>query len=159
MKTLLILLALTIQVQNIEYGTVNDIKDMKTIFVIADDDDARNTIVKMLGAYEGLSVVSNSKDAEIFLEYTTLTRDVNNRRNRSMDLKSQLRAVVNKPDGTKVIAWTETETYKVTNGFVLGAPNEMNLTHHFVRDLQKARGEKPYSIRKLSKGPPKEKKN
>jgi hypothetical protein len=153
MTTLLILLAITVSIQNIEYGTVNDIKDSKRIFVVADDDDARKTIVKMLSAYEGLSVVSNSKDAEIFLEYTTLTRDVTaTRRDRSVALKSQMRVTLNKPDGTRVIAWSETETYKTNNGFVLGAPNEMNLTHHFVRDLQKARGEKPYSIRKLSKG-------
>jgi len=137
-----------------EYGTVQDIKALRTIFVRADDDDSRSTIIKMLSGYEGVEVVTSAKTAEIVLEYTTLTRDVAANRGpyahgASMALKSQMRAYMIKPDGTKLIAWTETETFDVTNGFVLGASNEVNLTHHFVRDLQKARGEETYSLRKL----------
>lgn len=146
-----------------EYGTVQDIKEMKKIFVRAEDDDARFTIIEMLGGYEGVEVVNSAKDAEIVLDYTTLTRDVAaNRgpyaRGASMALKSQMRAYTTRSDGTKLIAWTETETFDVTNGFVMGAPNEVNLTHHFVRALQKARGEKTYSMRKLYKNRPKQKK-
>lgn len=146
-----------------EYGTIQDIKDMRKIYVRADDDDARKTIMRMLSGYEGVEVVNSPKGAEIVLDYSTLTRDVAPNRGpgamgASMALKSQMRAYMTKADGTKVIAWTETETFDVTNGFVLGAPNEMNLTHHFVRDLQKARREKTYSMRKLLKNQPKEKK-
>lgn len=147
----------------IEYGTIQDIKDRKKIFVFADDGDARATIIKMLSSYEGIQVVNSTKDAEMFLDFGTLTRDVAaNRglgaRGASMALKSQMRAYVKREDGSQLIAWTETETLDVVNAFTFSAPNELNLTHHFVRDLQKARGEKPYSIRKLLKGPPKEKK-
>ena len=169
MKTLILLLACSIGIAaqqkpsaDPDYGTIQDIKEMHRVYVRADDDDARAMIVKMLGAYPGLEVVNTVRDAEIVLEFTTLTRDVAaNRgpdaRGASMALKSQMRAYTTKADGTQVIAWTETETLDVTNGLVFGAPNEMNLTHHFVRDLQKARGEKPLSIRTLAKGKPKEK--
>ncbi len=127
-----------------EYGTIQDIKALRKIFVRAADDDSRSTIVKMLSGYEGVEVVNSAKTADIVLDFTTLTRDVVANRGpyahgASMALKSQMRAYVIKPDGTKLIAWTE--TFDVTNGFVLGASNEINLTHHFVRDLQKARGE------------------
>lgn len=143
-----------------DYGSIEEIKTLKKIFIRADDDDARKRIVKMVEAYEGLEIVNRVKDAEILLDFTTLTRDVAANRGptavgASMALKSQMRAYAIKADGTKVIAWTETETLDVVNAFTFSAPNEMNLTHHFIRDLQKARGEKPYSIRKLSKGRPK----
>lgn len=145
-----------------EYGTLADIKGMRKIFVHAEDTDSRNLIIKMLTAYEGLEVVSNPREAEIVLEFITLTRDVAaNRgpyaRGASMALKSQMQAIVRKAEGVKLIAWTETETLDVKNAFTFSAPNEINLTHHFVRDLQKARGEKPYSIRQLMKGKPKAK--
>lgn len=146
-----------------EYGTIQDIKGLAKIFVRADDDDARSTIIRMLSGYEGVGVVNAAKDAEIILDYTILTRDVAANRGpyahgASMALKSQMRAYTTKSDGTKLIAWTETETFDVTNGFVLGASNEVNLTHHFVRDLQKARGEKTYSMRKLFQNHPKQEK-
>lgn len=146
-----------------EYGAVADIKALRKIFVHADDSDSRAMIIKMLGAYQGLEVVNSPREAEMVLEYQILTRDVAaNRgpyaRGASMALKSQMQVVTFQPDGTKVIAWTETETLDVRNAFTFSAPNEMNLTHHFVRDLQKVRGEKTSSIRDLAKGPRKEKK-
>lgn len=133
-----------------EYGTIQDIKGLTKIFVHAEDHDARTTIIKMLKHYNGVQVFDSAREAEIILDYTILTRDVvATRRGGAMALKSQMRAYTTKSDGTKLIAWTETETYDVSGGFTLSAPNEVNLTHHFVRDLQKARGEKPYSLRKL----------
>lgn len=158
MKALLILLALAlpvfVQSTDAEYGSINEIKGLKKVFVRADDDDSRLTIIKLLQGYDGLEVVHSSKDAEIVLDYTILTRDVApNRgplaRGASMALKSQLRAYATRTDGARIIAWTETETLDVTNAFTLSAPNEVNLAHHFVRDVQKARGEKTYSLRKL----------
>lgn len=145
------------------YGKIQDIKDFKKIYIISDDDDARDSILMLLAGYEGVEVVGDPKAAEMFLDYTTLTRDVAaNRgpyaRGASMALKSQMRAYVIKPDGTKLIGWTETETFDVTNGFVMGASNEMNLTFHFVNILQKARGEKTYSRRKLYQNAQKAKK-
>jgi hypothetical protein len=137
-----------------EYGTIQDIKGLSKVFVRADDDDARSTIIGMLHGYEGLQVVESPRDAEIILDYGNLTRDVAANYGRgamgaSMALKSQMRASITKADGTKLIAWTETETFDVTNGLTFNAPNEVNLTHHFVREIQKARGEKSYSMRKL----------
>lgn len=170
MRILFMLLACSVMIaaqkpvsEDPDYGTIDDIKSLSKVYVRADDDDARATIVKMLGAYAGLEVVNSAKDAEIILELTTLTRDVAaNRgpyaRGASMALKSQMRAYTTKESGTKIIAWTETETLDVTNAFTLSAPNEVNLTHHFVNALQKARGEKKSSIRTLFKGKPKEKK-
>lgn len=167
MKTLILSLFLgvlfnPIQTIQPDYGSIEDIKSLKKIFIRTEDDDDRKVIVKMIGAYEGLEIVNNMKDAEILLDLTTLTRDVAPNRGpravgASMALKSQMRAHAIRPDGSTVIAWTETETLDTVNTFTLSAPNEMNLTHHFVRDLQKARGEKPYSIRQLAKGKPKEK--
>ena len=139
-----------------EYGTIDDIKNLTKVYVTADDDGVRSTIVGMLHGYERLQVVNSPKEAEIVLEYTTLTRDVAANRGpgamgASMAQKSQMRASVLREDGGRLIAWSKTETYDVTNGFVLGAPNEVNLTHHFVEAIQKARGEKPSSMRQLFK--------
>lgn len=139
-----------------EYGTIDDIKNLTKIYVTADDDGVRSTIVGMLHGYERLQAVNSTKEAEIVLEYTTLTRDVAANRGpgavgASMALRSQMRASVLKGDGDRLIAWSKTETYNVTNGFVLGASNEVNLTHHFIEAIQKARGEKTSSMRQLFK--------
>lgn len=146
-----------------EYATIQDIKGLSKIYVRADDDDVRSTIIGMLRGYEGVEVVNSAKDAEIVLDYTTLTRDVAANRGSgamgaSMALKSQMRAYVTKQNGARLIAWTESETLDVVNAFTFSAPNEVNLTHHFVRDLQKARGEKTYSIRKLYQNAQKQRK-
>ncbi len=172
MKSLILILACSLAIfahqkpatDDPDYGTIDDIKTMSKVYVRADDDDARAKIVKMISAYPGLELVSSSKSAEIILEFGTLTRDVAGNRGplamgASMALKSQMRAYTTKPDGTKVIAWTETETLDVTNAMTFSAPNEMNLTHHFINALQKARGEKTSSMRALAKGKPKEKKS
>lgn len=137
-----------------ELGTIQDIKGLSKIFVRAEDDDERTTIINLLGGYEGVQVVNSVKEAEIVIDYSVLTRDVAANygpyaRGASMAKKSQMRAYAVRVDGANLIAWTETETFDVTNGFVLGASNEVNLTHHFVRALQKARGEETYSLRKL----------
>lgn len=147
------------QTSPIEYGSMSDIKEMKKVFVNAEDSDARQQIIDLLGGYEGVTIVNKSTDAEILLDYSNLTRDVApGRYGASMALKSQMKAYTIKPDGTKLIAWSETETFDVNNGFVMGASNEVNLTHHFVRELQKARGEPTYSLRKLYQNSQKHKK-
>jgi hypothetical protein len=130
-----------------EYGTIADVKDLRKAFVKADDEDIRTTIVQRLNCSQTVGAVDSPKDADYFIEYTTLTRDVApGRHGASMALKSQMRVVVVKPNGSRVIAWTETETFDVSGGFVLGAPNEINLTRHFVNAVRKARGEKTLSL-------------
>lgn len=154
MKTLLFaLLLFTIQDKPLpEYGTIENIKQLRRVYVAAEDTDARNWIVLLLGGYEGVEVVNNPKDAELILEYRTLTRDVAANRapyKASMSQRSEMRAYVPRPDGSQLVAWSETETFDVTGGMVLGASNEANLTQHFVKALQKVRGEKTYSMRAL----------
>lgn len=135
-----------------EYGTIADVKDLRKAFVKADDDDIRTTIVERLNCSQTVEAVDSPKDADYFIEYTTLTRDVApGRYGASMALKSQMRVIVVKPNGSRVIAWTETETFDVSGGFAVGAPNEINLTRHFVNAVRKARQEKTLSLRAFFK--------
>lgn len=147
--------------EDVEFGNASDLYKLTKIYVRCEDDDSRALIVKMIQGYDGLEVVSSAKEAEIILEYRTLTRDVAPNygpyARASMAQKSQMRAYVTKPDGRKVVAWTETESYEVKNGMTFGAPNEMNLTHHFINDIQETKGEKKSSIRALMKSKPKQK--
>jgi hypothetical protein len=132
-----------------EIGSINDIKNLRKVYVICEDGDERQRIINMLGNYSGVEVVSSPKQAEFYLEMKTLTRDVAaTRSGGALLLKSQMRAFIVKPeDETRVIAWSETETYQRNTPFVLSYPNEINLTHHFINELQKARGEKKSSMR------------
>jgi hypothetical protein len=156
-----LLLCLTIsaaqEVTEPETGTIDTIKDLHRVYVITEDDDIRATIIKMLSNYSGLEVVNSPKDAEFYLEMRNLTRDVAaTRSGGAILLKSQMRAFIVKPeDKSRVVAWTETETYERHTEFSFGAPNEINLTHHFVNALETARGEKKSSIRALFKKPKK----
>src|SRR6266545_4617100 len=109
-------------IEMVKAGFSNEI-----IIVKADDDDIRSTIVQRLNCSDTVDAVDSPKDADYFIEYTTLTRDVApGRHGASMALKSQMRVVVLKPNRSRLIAWTETETFDVSGGFVLGAPNEIN---------------------------------
>jgi hypothetical protein len=136
-----------------ETGSMDTIKNLHKVYVICEDDDERKTIAGMLDGYVGLEIVASPKDAEFYLEIKDLTRDVAaTRSGGAIAQKSQMRAFIVKPeDKTRVIAWIETETYEQSGGFILGAPNEINLTHHFINALQVARGEKKSSMRDLFK--------
>ena len=79
----------------------------------------------MLSGYEGVDVVISSEDAEIVLDFNTLTkRDVAANRGpgamgASMAKKSQMRAYALNPNGTIIMAWSETETFDVTTALFL----------------------------------------
>jgi hypothetical protein len=136
-----------------EIGTIDGLKDMHRVYVICEDDDARATIERMLSGYTGVEVVSTPKTADFYLEFKNLTRDIApGRGGREFAMKSQMRAfIVKSEDKTRVTMWTETETYDESGGFTLSATNEVNLTHHFINALQRARGEKKSSMRDLWK--------
>jgi hypothetical protein len=160
MKTQRVLLAflclfiftITVRAQAVvepEIGSIETIKDLHKVYVICEDNDQRQSIVNMLGNYSGVEVVASPKQAEFYLELKTLTRDTAaTRSGGAILLKSQMRAFIVKPeDESRVIAWSETETYERHTEFSFGFPNEVNLTHHFINLLQKARGEKKSSMR------------
>jgi sulfur carrier protein ThiS len=155
---LLILCAFTIHAQEVvapETASIDTIKDLHRVYVITDDDDVRTTISKMLDGHAGYEVVTNPKEAEFYLEMTDLHRDTQaTRSGGAIYQKSQMQAFIVRPDDkVRVVAWSETETYERHAEFVLSAPNEINLTHHFVNAVQKARGEKKSSLRDLLKKP------
>jgi hypothetical protein len=137
-----------------EIGSIDTIKNLHKVYVICEDGDVRETIIKMLSGYSGVEVVDSPKQAEFYLEMKTLTRDTAATfSGGAILLKSQMRAFIVKPeDETRVIAWTETETYERHTTISFTLPNELNLTHHFVNLLQVARSEKKSSIRQLFKG-------
>jgi hypothetical protein len=161
MKTLLLAASLLIsfavanaqEVTAPEITTIDALKNLHKVYVICDDDDVRKTIIMYLGAYSGVEVVNSPKDAEFYLEMKDLTRDVAaTRSGGAISQKSQMRAFIVRPeDKVRVVAWTKTETYDQSGPLILGAPNEVNLTHHFINALQEARGEKKSSIGTLYK--------
>ncbi|MGI8654950.1 MAG: hypothetical protein ACR2LC_07005 [Pyrinomonadaceae bacterium] len=133
-----------------ESGSIETIKDFHDVYVICEDTDVRKNIVSMLRGYDGVTVVDDPKVARFYLEYSTLSRDVApGYGGKQMALKSQMRAFIVKEDKTRVTAWSETETYDMSGGMSFSAPNEINLTHHFINLLQVTRGEKKSSMRQL----------
>ncbi len=143
-----------------EVGTIDGLKDMHRVYVICEDDDLRAMIERMLSGYTGVEVVSTPKTADFYLEFKNLTRDIApGRGGREFAMKSQMRAFIVKPeDKSRVTMWTETETYEESGGMSFGASNEVNLTHHFINALQRARGEKKSSMRDVWKRSKKSKK-
>lgn len=137
-----------------ERGSIDVLKGLHRVFVICDDDDKLQTITRFLrGSKVALEIANSPKDADFFLELTDLERDVAaTRSGGAIYKKSQMRAfIVRLNDKARVIAWTETETYERHTQFHLGAPNEINLVHHFINALEVARGEKKSSIGDLFK--------
>lgn len=161
--TALILGAFSASAQEVtepETTSISDITKLHRVFVICEDDDIRKTIMRMLDGHAGFEVVTSPKEAEFYLEFKDLTRDVAaTRSGGAIAQKSQMRAFIVRPtDKVRLVAWVETETYERHTEFSLGATNEVNLTHHFINDIQEVREEKKSSLRDLFKKPKKQKK-
>jgi hypothetical protein len=142
MKFLLLTLALLFNFQPSdempERGTMADLQGLQKVYVATDDDDAYQMISKTLKGYKALEIVNSPKNADFILEYKVLTRDVAaGRGGADLAKRSQLRAVLRR-DAARVVAWSESETLDVNDGFTMSRPNEINLTLNFIKAHKKA---------------------
>lgn len=114
-------------------GGMQDIFNMRRVYILTDDEDSYTMISRTLRGYKALEIVNSPKDAQFILEYKILTRDdAPGYRGADMAKRSQLRAVVYKDD-TRLIAWSETETFDMDNGMSFNRPNEVNLARNFIK--------------------------
>lgn len=121
------------------YGSLNDLKGFNRIYVDVENAESRERIIKALNKSSQFQIVSDPDDAQIILEYKTLTRD-NNSDTSDTDLrvKSQMNAVVIK-NNKRVIAWSDTANFvKKTLGGIgwRSTHNETKLTEKFIKALK-----------------------
>lgn len=141
MKTLLLILALTVAVQDKlpVYGSIDALRGLRKVYVTSDEPSSRDLILKELKKYEGLTVVNSPDDAEFVLECTVKSSTESRGRQRSHYLRTQLVAYTLNENERKTIHWSDNETYEETSGMAFSRPNEVNLTRHFIRALKKLR--------------------
>jgi hypothetical protein len=57
------------------YGTIDQIKDYRRVYVASDNEDSRKRIIKALGKDKTLEVVNSPDTAQFFIEYSELSRE------------------------------------------------------------------------------------
>lgn len=150
MKTLGLILACTLTIsgqQNLPtYDTIERIKTYARVYVASDNQDSRKRIIKALGKDKALETVNSPDDAQFFIEYSELGRDVavSGERTRERQERGQMIVFVIGSDKRKVIVWSanrsrDTEQFLGMKMYDSGR-NESELTSRFLKALKKARG-------------------
>lgn len=141
MKTLLLILALTVAFQDKLpiYGSLDGLRDFRKVYVTSDEPTSRDLILRELKKYDGLTVVDSPDNAEFVLECVVKSSTESRGLQPAHYLRTLLTAYTLDASGRKTIHWTENETYEERNGMSFSRPNEVNLTRHFVSALKKMR--------------------
>ena len=130
-----------------EYGDISEIRRFRRVFVIADDIDSQNLMIKVLRQYDGLDVVSSPERADLFVAFTqgsTATSIVpHGLFAGTIDHRTKAQFVVyyKSEMGRSRIVWQETEDTQTSSGLTFSRPNEVNVIKHFIKELKKIRGE------------------
>lgn len=109
-------------------GSINDLKGMTKVYVIADADSYK-PIVKQL---KSLSVVSKPTDAEFFLEYKPLSETTVGPTGMHL-ATGEMSAYVVGRDGHKILAWSDS----LTGGAFRGDTGS-KLAKRFIKALDKS---------------------
>jgi len=130
-----------------EYGHISEIRRMHRVYVVADDIDSQNLLVKALSKYEGLQVVSSPDHAEVFIVFgqgsaaTSLKLWGYAAGTIDYHTKAQFIVFYRSETGRPRIVFQETEDIQTSSGWTLSRPNEVNVSRHFIKELRKVRGE------------------
>lgn len=121
------------------YGSISDIKGFNRIYISVENAQSRERITKALSKAPEYQIVNDPQDAQIFLEYKVLSRDVTvDRDDRDLRIKSQMSAVYIK-NNRRIIAWSDTVDHvRKTLGGIgwRSTHNEIKLTERFLKALK-----------------------
>lgn len=127
------------------YGSIDVIKHHRRVYVASENEDSRKRIIKTLGKDQTLEMVNSPDDAQFFIEYSELSREVavTGSRTKERQQRSQMLAFVIGSDKRKIIVWSEngsrdTEHFLGMKMYDSGR-NESELTNKFLKALKKAR--------------------
>lgn len=130
-----------------EYGDISEIRRMRRVYVIADDIDSQNLLVRSLTSYDGLDVVSSPDRAEVFVAFgqgaSATGMQLSGLFRGTIDYRTKAQFIVfyRNERGRHRIVWQETEDIQTSSGFTFSRPNEVNVVRHFIKALKKIRSE------------------
>ncbi len=120
------------------YGSIDDLKRLRHVYVIAADSQARGRIVKILQDSGQIQVVGDPQDAEYFFEYKVLTRDKTvSGSDSDTRVKGQAEVFYSK-GGKKIVAWSDTAEFArlLTSGIGFRTEhNEVKLAKRFLKAI------------------------
>ena len=127
------------------YGTIDQIKDYRRVYVASDNEDSRKRIIKALGKDKALEVVNSPDAAQFFIGYSELSREavVTGSRTNERQQRNQMRAFVIGTARRKVIVWSETDSRETEHFLGMkmydSGRSESELTNKFLKALKKSR--------------------
>jgi hypothetical protein len=130
-----------------EYGDISEIRKCRRVFVIADDIDSQNLVIKALQGYHGLDVVSSPDRADLFIAFsqgsTATSVVLRGLFSGTIDHRTNAQFIVyyRSESGRPRIVWQETEDIQTSSGLTFSRPNEVNVIRHFIKAMKKIRSE------------------
>lgn len=130
-----------------EYGHISEIRRMHRVYVVADDIDSQNLLVKALSKYEGLQIVGSPDRAEVFIAFgqgsAATSMKLWGYSAGTIDYRTKAQFIVfyRTESGRPRIVFQETEDIQTSSGWTFSRPNEVNVSRHFIKELRRARGE------------------
>lgn len=126
-------------------GDITQIKELTKVYIAGATSDERKVILEAFkrDKKQPFVVVGDPAEAELFMNFGELSRQVDSRMNqRAYQERDELEVYYYNKDKKKVIVFTDTETLDVSNGLTLSAPNSWNLTRNFFKAFRKANEKK-----------------
>ena len=120
---------------------------MHRVYVVADDIDSQNLLVKSLSKYEGLQIISSPDRAEVFIAFgqgsAATSLKLWGYAAGTIDYRTKAQFIVfyRTESGRPRIVFQETEDIQTSSGWTFSRPNEVNVSKHFIKELRKVRGE------------------
>lgn len=131
-----------------EYGDISEIRKFRRVFVIADDIDSQNVMIKALRQYDGLDVVASPERADVFVAFTqgSMATSIVPRGlfagTTDHRTKAQFIVYYKSESGRSRVVWQETEDVQTSSaGLTFSRPNDVNVIRHFIKAMKKIRGE------------------
>lgn len=126
------------------YATIDAIRSLSRVYVASDNEDSRKRIIKALSKDKTLEVVNSPHEAQFFIEYSELSREVSTvERTKERQERSQMIAFVIGSDKQKIIVWSENRSRDTEHFLGMkmydSGHNESELINKFLKALKRAR--------------------
>lgn len=146
MKSILLTLLLFLSQSTLPtYGSIDSIRNLYRVYVASDNEDSRKRVIKLLTKDSDLIAVNSPDEAQFFVEYSELSREVavTGDHNKERQQRSQMRVFTLDPDKRRVIVWSESGSRETEHFLGMkmydSGRNESELTRKFLKALKKVR--------------------
>lgn len=127
------------------YGSIDAIRFHQRVYIASENEDSRKRLIKAIEKDKNLRVVNSPEEAQFFVEYSELSREVSvtGSRNKERQQRSQMIVYVIGAEKRKTIVWSETRSRETEHFMGMkmydSGRSESELAKKFLKALEKGR--------------------